>query len=559
MRVSFAKRAVCFGLVLGMAVIHCGCGKSTETVIGDTQKEEAAEPITFTFYNADGMEDTWTDPVAQKITEETGVTLQVDYPSDGSDNRIALMVATGEYPDMIFAKGDSNLLIENNALIDMSDLIDEYGPHIKELYGEEYENLRQSSDNPAIYQLCSDKVQEEILETSGTAQLQWDVLRENNYQIPYTLEEYADMIRNYMEKYPQIDGKPTIGISISCTDWHWFTTLSNPSGYINGFPDDGQWIVDEENQQVYYKHAAEGQKEYYRWLNQMYAEGILDPEFATQTHEDYILKVAQGRVLGLLDENWDYANVESALRAAGEYERTYAGLPVTIDRSVKCPSLKRQNLAVGWGIGITKTCKDPVRAVQFLDWMCTDEAQILLNWGIEGVNYFYDETGKRYCTQEEIEAFERDTNYSERTGVGFRVYPFPSYGNLAVDSTGNTYSKASEEVIKSHYNQVEQAALEAWGVDMLIDIFPQKEEFKKEAYSPLWSQILPSDIEKLETNLDAVAWSGLINCIVCEPELFDETWENFQQDLINAGLYRANKEMTTMLRKEIAERTELKN
>ena len=54
------------------------------------------------------------------------------------------MVATGEYPDFVFAKDSVSTLIRNNALIDMSDLIDEYGPNIKKLYGDEYENLRSS-------------------------------------------------------------------------------------------------------------------------------------------------------------------------------------------------------------------------------------------------------------------------------------------------------------------------------------------------------------------------------------------------------------------------------
>lgn len=161
------NRTVCSrivsGLITGSLLMGLyGCGATENTTVSDTQKQESSqedlEPVTFTFYNADGMEDTWTDPVAQKITEKTGVTLKMDYPADASDNRIALMVATGEYPDLVFAKGDAPTLIQNDALIDMSDLIDEYGPNIKKLYGDEYENLRYSSDDPSIYQLCSDKV-----------------------------------------------------------------------------------------------------------------------------------------------------------------------------------------------------------------------------------------------------------------------------------------------------------------------------------------------------------------------------------------------------------------
>lgn len=556
---SHAGRRIACGIMTGSLLMGLyGCSAAENTVSVDTQQQETTqeslEPVTFTFYSADGLEDTWTDPVAQMITEKTGVTLKMDYPADSNDNRIELMLATGEYPDFVFAKGSVSTLIRNDALIDMSDLIDEYGPNIKKLYGDEYENLRYSSEDPSIYQLCSDKVQEETLETSGTAQLQWAVLQENQYRVPYTLEEYTQMIRDYMEKYPMINGKPAIGISIVCSDWHWYTMLSNPSGYMNGSADNGQWIVDDEKQEVYYKHAADGQKEYYKWLNEMYNEGILDPEFATQTHEDFVLKVAEGRVLGLLDEEWDYTGAEISLRADGQEEHTYAGLPVTIDRSVKCPSLKQQNLAVGWGIGITKSCKDPVRAVRFLDWLCSDEAQILLNWGIEGVDYYYDENGKRCITEEDLEASRKDTNYSERTGVGFRVYPYPSYGNQSVDSTGNSYSKSSREMVKEGYDEMEKEALKAWNVDMLTDIFPQKEEFSKDAYSPLWALTLPDELEKMLVALDNVSWKGLIECVVSPADDFDAKWDELQQNLKDAGLEKADREMTALLRDEISRR-----
>ena len=556
---SHAGRRIACGIMTGSLLMGLyGCSAAESTVAVDTQQQEntqeSLDPVTFTFYSADGLEDTWTDPVAQTITEKTGVTLKMDYPADSNDSRIELMVATGEYPDFVFAKGSVSALIRNDALIDMSDLIDEYGPNIKKLYGDEYENLRYSSEDPSIYQLCSDKVQEETLETSGTAQLQWAVLQENQYRVPYTLEEYTQMIRDYMEKYPMINGKPAIGISIVCSDWHWYTMLSNPSGYMNGSANNGQWIVDDEKQEVYYKHAADGQKEYYKWLNEMYNEGILDPEFATQTHEDYILKVAEGRVLGLLDEEWDYTSAEISLRADGQEEHTYAGLPVTIDRSVKCPSLKQQNLAVGWGIGITKSCKDPVRAVRFLDWLCSDEAQILLNWGIEGVDYYYDENGKRCITEEDLEASRKDTNYSERTGVGFRVYPYPSYGNQSVDSTGNSYSKSSREMVKEGYDEMEKEALKAWNVDMLTDIFPQKEEFSKDAYSPLWAMTLPDELEEMLVALDNVSWKGLVECVVSPADDFDAKWDELQQNLKDAGLEKADREMTALLRDEISRR-----
>jgi putative aldouronate transport system substrate-binding protein len=537
------------GTAAAVVISLCACSSAGNKP--DKESEDSPEPVTFSFYSADGVEDPWSDPVALAITEATGVTLDMLYPSDIEENTVELMVATGELPDLIYAKGDSDILIQHNDLIDLSDLIDEYGPHIKALYGDLYEELRYSEDDPAIYQLCSGKVQEETLETAGTAQLQWAVLAYNDYAIPTTLEEYGDMIKEYKARHLSIDGLPTIGITLSVTDWHWYTTLSNPSGYIaNGSTDDGQWIVSDDYQ-VQYKHLGNEQKEYYRWLNRMYDEQVLDAEFATQTHDDYLEKIASGRVLGLLDADWDYAAPESTLKAAGKYERTYAGLPVTMDETVTCASLAPQGLNIGWGIGITTACKDPVRAIQFLDWLCTEEAQILLNWGIEGVNYFYDENGVRYRTEEEIARAETDVSYSDETGVGRHVYPFPSYGNAAIDSTGNYYSTDNRELVISEYNEQEKTALEHWGATMLTDIFPQADEFEEKAYTPLWSKILPADLERILTRLDEIAWQGLIDCVVCDPDEFDDRWEQLQQELIQAGAYQAGEEMTELLREEI--------
>lgn len=545
LEITVKKKWKCVGKGIILAGILAGglasCGKE------QTKREQ--EPITLTFFNADGSEDPWTDPIAQAITEATGVTLETQYPSQGNADEIALMIATGEYPDLIFAKGDSNLLLEHDALIDMSELIEEYGPHIKELYGEEFEKLRYSSENPAIYQLSSTEVGDEILTTAGTAQLQWAVLEENDYQIPTTLEEYTEMIQSYLDKHPTINGKKTIGLSLSCADWHWYITLSDPAGYIaNGSMGDGQWIV-EEGGNVRYKHCVENQKEYFKWLNQLYAKGILDSEFATQTHEEYIEKITEGRVLALLDSERDYADAEITLEQNGMSERTYAGLPVTLDESVTCNILQNQGYAVGWGIGITKACKNPERAIQFLDWMCTEEAQILLNWGIEGVDYVYNEEGTRINKKNNKGKLAK--TYREETGIGLHIYPFPAYGNTKKDKTGNYYKQDFKENVVLKYNEAERKALRIWNCTYLTDIFPQAEELKEPEYAPIWSKTLPSDVVAIVKKLDELSWESLVDCIVCDETEFEERWEVYQNKLEELGVHEAEASMTELIQKEI--------
>ena len=42
---------------------------------------------------------------------------------------------------------------------------------------------------------------------------------------------------------------------------------------------------------------------------------VLDPNFATQTDDDYIAKLASGRVVAITDALWHYGQAEATLKA----------------------------------------------------------------------------------------------------------------------------------------------------------------------------------------------------------------------------------------------------
>ena len=536
--------------VSAAALLLAGC--AAQSASSAAQPTESTEPLTLTFFNIDGVSDPWTDPVALKITEATGVSLKTEYPARGSEDAIDLMLADGDYPDLIYAKEKSNRLIESGALIDLAPLIDEYGPNIKKLYGDDYDKMRWSADDPSIYMLSAASANQETYATSGTAQLQWAVLKENDYAIPHTIAEYETMLKDYLAKYPQINGQKTIGLSICVTDWHWYITLSNPAaGIANGSPDDGQWTIDEDGT-AHYANGSEGQAEFFRWLNRMYHEGVLDPEFAIQTHDDYLQKIASGRVLGLMDAEWDYADSKKALLLAGEADRTYAGLPVTLNADVPCTVMQGQGIATAWGVGITKACKDPVRAIQFLDYLCSDEGQVLINWGIEGVNYTLDADGCRVRSAEEVARAESDVNYTAETGVGFHTYPFPRYARGVLDATGSPYQLQDKQSAIAEYNTEEQAACKAWGVELLCDIFPQADELPAATHSAGWAVPIPTTLSTEKDALDAIAWPGLVDCIICDEADFDTHWQKLQDDLDAAGRASAEAAMTKAVQGQMA-------
>lgn len=192
-------------LSLFMAAVLCvspiaGCGSGGEESSGKEGSETTEEgngedlsPITFKYYNADGRNDSWDNPVAKAITEATGVSLDISYPvsstGDPSED-ISLMIAEDNYPDLIYSKQSVNSLYEAGALIDMTELIEEYGPNIKKMYGDEFEKLKWGSGDDGIYQLSYAGVGGQIFVTGGTCQIQWSAIKENNYEYPTTLEQY---------------------------------------------------------------------------------------------------------------------------------------------------------------------------------------------------------------------------------------------------------------------------------------------------------------------------------------------------------------------------------
>lgn len=562
------RKVVSLMLVSAMvAGMLAGCGSDSGSSKGESSTEtgSAAEasssgetaddaddksPITFEYFNADGKNGNWDNPVAKAITEATGVTLDVSYPvaSQGDAKEdIALMIANDEYPDMIYAKGSATDLYQAGALIDMTDLIEKYGPNIKKMYGAEMEKLKWSQDDPGIYQLSYAGVNQKTLTTGGSCQIQWAALKENDYKYPKTLDEYEKMIKSYLAAHPKTeDGLDMIGITMSASDWHWMITLGNPAGLIaDASPDNGQWIIDDEYN-VHYKHVTDEEKEYFKWLCRMYNEGILDPNFATQTDDDYIAKVASGRVVAITDAEWHYSQCEATLVADGKVDQTYVGLPVTLREDQVEKALLYQGTTVGWGIGITKSCEDPVRAIKFLDYLCSDEGQILYHWGIEGENYFLDDDGQPYRTDEEVAKAQSDPDYAKNTGID-NYTGFPIYGTGSYSEDGFPYTPTTKESVIANYNTAEKEGCEAMGFEMLTDMFAQPEEFDLLPYSALWAYQQPQELAEKQTILDEIAWPGLVKCVTGTEDEFDANWESMVQELTDNGLADAEEAMTEFL------------
>lgn len=552
MTLAAYNRKIFFSLAgILCAMVLAGCGAKTQTGQAGTSTAGTKTPITFTyFYNMDPSEDMpFTDPVAKKITQLTGVTLEVDHPIAGDRQAVPLMIASGDYPDIIFGNLDLPALIEAGAIIPLDDLIERKGENVKWLYGDQLKRLRNSLADPRIYSLGTKDVKTAKWTTDGTIQVQHEVLKELGYPRIETLEDLERALKAYKAKYPTVNGLPTLGISMVLPFWGQLS-VGNTSSFMLGFPDDGEWIVNPTTLEATYKYMHPGMDFFIRWLNRMHTEGYFDPESFTQTLDVWEAKVASGRVLAISMMAWFYRNARQSLIAEGQPERTYAFLPIMAGPQYKSAALKDPGFAGGYGISITTSCKDPERAFEFLDWMCSEEAQILVNWGIEGLNYDVA-NGRRILREEDRYRMQNDPDYIKETGVGRWAYPFPMKGQGYIDERGNYMTPNNPETIKEALLPVERETLAAYGAAAWTDLFPDPQSLGISPYGEAWLITLTPEMNVKYNEAHDLTESAIGNLIAAKPSEFDSQWEKYQRDLRNIGMEEANAAMTQLIRDKV--------
>ncbi|MDB4867122.1 MAG: polysaccharide transporter substrate-binding protein [Cohnella sp.] len=554
-------------LALIIVLIAASCSKSASQDPGKgtpssspsgTQSATASAddktPITLTMFGADPNPN-WENmesPVGKKITEITGVKLQMEYAIGDQKQKISLMAASGEYPDLIFAHGNENILVDAGAYLDLTDLIEKYGPNIKKLYGDYLSRLRWNGQDKSIYYLGSFGVNDKQWKPATGFELQHAVVKDLGYPKLKTLQDFENAIKTYKDKHPTIDGQPTIGLSLLADDWRYKITVTNPAVFSTGGPDDGEWWVDPETHKAKFHYTRPEEKEYFKWLNHMNAVGLLDKESFVQKYDQYNAKISSGRVIALADANWEYVDAERALRQAGKDDRMYGMYPITLREDIKYADFQSAGYSAGWGVGISKTAKDPVRAIKFLDWLASDEAQILNYWGIEGVHYKI-ENGKRVIPPEEMAKRVSDPEYGKKTGIGVFTYPFPQQGIGVLDPSGQTYTTDSLEQIKANYTAAEKDVLSHYGVEMWKDLYPPTESFPVKPWGAAWQINIPqnTDAAVIAQKCEDIVKKKVPQMILAKPGEFDRIWDEFMADLDKAGVHKMEDEFSKLLADKI--------
>jgi len=366
-----------------------------------------------------------------------------------------------------------------------------------------------------------------------------------------TLEKYFKLIEDYVKKYPTIDGQPTIGFEIMCApgrEWG----LTNPPEYIAGYPNNGGVIVDENNVASIFadKDIA---KRYYKFLNEMNAKGLVDRESFTQTLDQYLAKLATGRVLGMYDQRWSFGNAYDSLVAAKKDERTWvATMPVYEGKTPYYADRDVMNINQGFGVSVT--CKQPDVAVAFLNTMLSEKWQKILSWGIEGEDYIVGADGKFARTPEQREN-RKDLVWRASNRLEALLDLLPKHQGSFSD--GNAFGPDDQpEEFFATLRDYDKNFLTKYNKKTWRDFNNKPPE--NPVYYPAWNIPLPDGSEEQMANkqLTDTALQYLPKAILASPGEFEGIWNEYTQaigkinvkayeDAINKGIQERIKNWAT--------------
>jgi len=219
-----------------------------------------------------------------------------------------------------------------------------------------------------------------------------DAFEQNNLETPTTYDELFDALVTLKGIYP--DSTPITAI------WggaHLFAMMGANYGIPAGWNGTSHYNANTDTWQ--YSPATDNYHEMLRFLNRCYAAGILDPDFFTQSDEDFQAKIEGGQAL--VSVTWITSGLSEwndKLEANGVLGGNWEPLPVMASTNgiSALPAVDpfRKGLVVP-----ARVVNEPYfeALIKFLDWaVYSEEGRTLTTWGVEGVTYEETATGKAF-------------------------------------------------------------------------------------------------------------------------------------------------------------------
>lgn len=387
-------------LALVLALALCaGCMGCIVSASAEDKPEitfPLAEPITLTAWHVSATSDpklgitTYNDIEAVQAWEKaTNVHIEWQIPPSGQEQEnFNLMVASGDYPDLIFDVaqyyvGGLDKAISDDVIIPLNGYMDNY---LKD-----YNALISQSDN--VYKDC--KTDEgnfpAVFFINTPDQGPWygmvirqDWLDECGLAAPVTYDDWHTVLKAFKEKY---NCKAPLALNFRGGDV--FSVFAGGYG-VSVLGASGNGFINV-NGTVKYSPIEEGYKEYITMLHDWYAEGLLDPDYYSNTNFTYVPTDdlwATGNA-GAWPDIYSLIDMRPYMGADdNNKDMNVVPVPAPVKEAGGKVNLYQYNFTRGTGAAaISTACKNPDIAAAYLNLGSQQKYAWLAYYGTEGDTY----------------------------------------------------------------------------------------------------------------------------------------------------------------------------
>ena len=550
--------------IIFMAILGCiGCGPQHQEGKEDIASMDMAQPVESDKTGSSEITAELSDIIPEEIVtldvysqltdyqgEQTGwfadillekFHVKLNFIYDGSEDFYDRMTQEGDLGDFVIYGTDTDLYhsaIEQGLLLDWekNNLLENYGGYIAENMKKAIEKNRKNSGGHVYgfgYDVALDAG--EYGEFDYHPDIRWDLYEKIGSPEIVELEDYVSVLKQMKEICPTSDtGEETYGVSLF-NDWDGDMMMFTKATCTNFFGVDefgvGLYDVDNGN----FQGCLDPNGYYIRVLhfyNELYRNGLLAPESRTQGYEGCIEDYQNGGaffcIFGWLAAPQYNTIVHMAdgkmmlPKAANNQDTLVYGLNVNGGNRL-------------WTIG-AKT-KYPELVMSIINWMCTPEGRLTMEYGPKGVCWDYDKD-KNLCLIDKALKQPEDFGYSGTWDDGT-----PKFNNTtwALDtrnpeSNGQTYNSIYwPNVAEKAVSSIEKSWQEA------NNATSAKEYLSRFSYSlskpnTYSSSTKPEDLADKWNKVTEYIKNGSWDSIYAESEEeFQRIVKKMQKDAIEAG------------------------
>jgi putative aldouronate transport system substrate-binding protein len=375
------KTAILFSTVL--LAVSAGCGNADKKS-GETASSAApsAPPVTLTVEVFDrgvqGQPDlnnnTWTKYVNEKFGKPNNAIVKfVPVPRSQEVDKLNVLMAAGEAPDISFTYDGTTVtrFAKNNGLYTLDELLEKHGTQLKSYLGEKVLSYGKYEGKQV-----SIPAKRTLLAWNGKF-IRKDWLDKLGMPVPTTRDELYETLVAFRDKNPgNVDGVIPWATAAAGMNYNFGSLVQSFWGPMSDeeFVTTTSWL-------------KPGNKEAFKWLNKLYNEKLISPDFALdKTTKQADADVTNGKV-GFYAANWDYPLTQKIREPLKQNAPDANFVAFDTFENYEGKYLKEIYNENGLFSFIPKSSKNAELAMKYLDWMADPEVLFFLQFGQEGVNH----------------------------------------------------------------------------------------------------------------------------------------------------------------------------